>query len=452
MINFLKSEQNSPILDDPGQVDALYKYWRFHIMFTMYIGYAMFYFTRKSFNYAMPAMIADLGLDKADIGMMGTLFYLTYGLSKFLSGIISDRSNPRYFMGLGLIMTGIINILFGFSSSVLMLTSLWVLNALFQGWGWPSCSKLLTTWYSRSERGFWWALWNTAHNIGGALIPLLVGFVTLHYSWRYGFIIPGILAVSVGLFLCWRLRDKPVTLGLPTVGHWRKDSLELTQENEGLGLSSSQILKKYVLNNKYIWLLACSYVLVYIVRTAVNDWGNLYLTEQHNYSLITANGALSLFEAGGFIGSLVAGWGSDKVFGGNRGPMNLIFSIGIFLAVAALWLMPMTGFVLQAACFFAIGFFVFGPQMLIGMAAAECSHKDSVGAATGFVGLFAYMGAALAGYPLALVMEQYHWNGFFTVISCAAAVVGLLLLPFLKAQSPTVQEKSLRSEMPVIAE
>ncbi|ELR67587.1 Hexose phosphate uptake regulatory protein UhpC [Photobacterium marinum] len=435
MFGEFKSPQPAATVTDPQQVNQLYRYWRFHIMLTMYLGYAVFYLTRKNFNYAMPAMLADLGLDKADIGMMGTLFYITYGCSKFLSGIISDRSNPRYFMGLGLIATGIVNILFGFSSSLLVLSGLWVLNAWFQGWGWPPCSKLMTTWYSRSERGLWWSLWNTAHNVGGALIPLLAGYLTLHFSWRYGFIIPGIIAVLVGLVLCWRLRDKPVTLGLPTVGRWRNDQLELAQEQEGQGLSHGEILRKYVLSNKYIWLLAFSYVLVYIVRTAINDWGNLYLTEQHGYGLITANTALSLFEVGGFIGSLVAGWGSDKLFGGNRGPMNLIFSIGIFLSVAALWLMPMTGFVLQAGCFFAIGFFVFGPQMLIGMAAAECSHKDSAGAATGFVGLFAYMGAALAGYPLAVIMEHYHWAGFFTVISSAAAVVGLLLLPFLKAQS-----------------
>ncbi|RWX55525.1 MFS transporter [Photobacterium chitinilyticum] len=440
MLGYLKSPQSASDITEAKQVKEMYRYWRFHIMFTMYIGYAVFYFTRKSFNYAMPAMIADLGMDKADIGMIGTLFYITYGCSKFLSGIISDRSNPRYFMGIGLIATGIVNILFGFSSSLLVMTSLWVLNAWFQGWGWPPCSKLMTTWYSRSERGLWWSFWSTAHNVGGALIPLLVSYLTLHYSWRYGFIIPGLIAVMIGLVLCWRLRDKPVTLGLPTVGRWRMDRLELAQENEGLGLSHREILKKYVLTNKYIWLLAFSYVLVYIVRTAINDWGNLYLTEQHGYNLTTANTTLSLFEVGGFVGSLVAGWGSDKVFGGNRGPMNLIFSIGIFLSVAALWLMPITGFVLQAGCFFTIGFFVFGPQMLIGMAAAECSHKDSAGAATGFVGLFAYMGAALAGYPLALVMEHYHWSGFFIVISSAAAVVGLLLLPFLKAQETEGRE------------
>lgn len=440
MFDFLKS---SPIVQHDysnEEVAQQYTYWRFHIMMTMYLGYAVFYFTRKSFNYAMPALISDLGLDKGDIGLIGTLFYVTYGCSKFVSGIISDRSNPRYFMGLGLIATGVVNIVFGLSSSVAMFTGLWVLNAWFQGWGWPSCSKLLTTWYSRSERGFWWALWNTAHNVGGAIIPLLIGYLTLHYSWRHGFIVTGSLAVLVGMYLCWRLRDKPTSMGLPTVGRWRHDHLELAQENEGLGMSSKEILSKYVLRNKYIWLLAFSYVLVYIVRTAINDWGNLYLTEQHHYDLISANGALSLFEIGGFVGSLVAGWGSDKLFGGNRGPMNLIFAMGIFLSVSALWLMPITGFVFHAAALFSVGFFVFGPQMLIGMAAAECSHKDSVGAATGFVGLFAYMGAALAGYPLALIMESYQWNGFFVVIASASAVVGLLLLPFLKAQTP---DKSL---------
>ena len=425
------------ILSD-STVDQRYKYWRLHIMVSMYIGYAGFYLTRKNFTYAMPAMITDLGWDKSDIGMMGTLFYLTYGCSKFISGMISDRANPRYFMGIGLIATGIINICFGLSSSILAFTLLWVANAWFQGWGWPACSKLLTTWYSRSERGLWWSCWNTAHNVGGAFIPLLVGFLTLHYGWRYGFFIPGIIAIVIGLGLCWRLRNKPTVMGLPSVGLWRHDHLEIAQENEGIGLTQRQILFKYVLTNKYLWLLAMSYVLVYIVRTAINDWGNLYLTEQHHYSLFSANGALSLFEIGGFLGSLVGGWGSDKLFGGNRGPMILLFAMGIFLAVAALWVMPVTSYILQSGCFFAIGFFIFGPQMLIGMAAAECSHKDSVGAATGFVGLFAYMGAALAGYPLAIIMNHYHWTGFFVVISVAAALIGLLLLPFLKVQTSTV--------------
>ncbi|HDL8675836.1 TPA: MFS transporter [Yersinia enterocolitica] len=439
---FLKSRDNVPPVTEQVQIDSSYKYWRIQLMWTMYIGYAAFYFTRKSFNFIMPAMLSDLGLTMSDVGVLGTLFYITYGCSKFISGMISDRSNPRYFMGIGLVMTGIINILFGMSSSLLIFGALWILNAFFQGWGWgwPPCSKILTSWYSRSERGGWWAIWNTSHNFGGALIPLLVGFISLHFSWRYGMIIPGIIGVVIGLLMCWRLRDKPSTMGLPSVGKWRNDAMELVQESEGQGLSNKEIVKRYVLTNKYIWLLAASYVLVYIVRTAINDWGNLYLTQEKGYSLMTANSAISLFEVGGFIGSLVAGWGSDKWFRGNRGPMNLIFAIGIFLSVASLWIMPGVSYVLQAGCFFAIGFFIFGPQMLIGMAAAECSHKDAAGAATGFVGLFAYLGAALSGYPIARIMEIWHWNGFFVVISIAACLSAFFLLPFLRAQSPQLKQ------------
>ncbi|HFW4221321.1 TPA: MFS transporter, partial [Salmonella enterica subsp. enterica serovar Anatum] len=220
--------------------------------------------------------------------------------------------------------------------------------------------------------------------------PLVMAAVALHYGWRVGMMVAGLLAIGVGMVLCWRLRDRPQAIGLPPVGDWRHDALEVAQQQEGVGLSRKEILAKYVLLNPYIWLLSLCYVLVYVVRAAINDWGNLYMSETLGVDLVTANTAVSMFELGGFIGALVAGWGSDKLFNGNRGPMNLIFAAGILLSVGSLWLMPFASYVMQAACFFTTGFFVFGPQMLIGMAAAECSHKEAAGAATGFVGLFAY--------------------------------------------------------------
>ncbi|ELN6828216.1 signal transduction histidine-protein kinase/phosphatase UhpB [Escherichia coli] len=224
---------------------------------------------------------------------------------------------------------------------------------------------------------------------------------------------------------------------------WRIDESALS-ENQRVtlfrvcqeGLTRKEILTKYVLLNPYIWLLSFCYVLVYVVRAAINDWGNLYMSETLGVDLVTANTAVTMFELGGFIGALVAGWGSDKLFNGNRGPMNLIFAAGILLSVGSLWLMPFASYVMQATCFFTIGFFVFGPQMLIGMAAAECSHKEAAGAATGFVGLFAYLGASLAGWPLAKVLDTWHWSGFFVVIAIAAGISALLLLPFLNAQTP----------------
>jgi len=119
----------------PGAQSRLYQYWRLRIFFSIYIGYAFFYLTRKSFNFAMPAMIAELGISKTELSFLGSVLYISYGASKFLSGILGDRCNPRYFMSIGLILTGVFNIFFGLSSSVLFFALFWGLNGWFQGWG-----------------------------------------------------------------------------------------------------------------------------------------------------------------------------------------------------------------------------------------------------------------------------------------------------------------------------
>jgi OPA family sugar phosphate sensor protein UhpC-like MFS transporter len=78
---------------------------------------------------------------------------------------------------------------------------------------------------------------------------------------------------------------------------------------------------------------------------------------------------------------------------------------------------------------FTIGFFIFGPQMLIGMAAAELSHKKAAGSASGFTGWIAYLGAATAGYPMSKVIESSGWYGFFVVLAISSVIASFLLLP-----------------------
>ncbi|MDB6096356.1 MAG: putative sugar phosphate permease, partial [Francisellaceae bacterium] len=105
-------------IKDPKLVSKEYKYWRIRIFYSMYIGYVFFYFSRKSFTFAMPALMNDLGFSTKQLGLLNTVLYITYGISKFTSGPLSDKSNPRYFMSIGLICTGIVNLLFGLTSTL----------------------------------------------------------------------------------------------------------------------------------------------------------------------------------------------------------------------------------------------------------------------------------------------------------------------------------------------
>lgn len=446
IFNFFKHAPFVEPIKDEERVKKEYKYWRLRIFYSMYIGYAFFYLTRKSFTFVMPAMIADLGFTKTDLGILGSILYVTYGISKFVSGIMSDRSNPRYFMSIGLILTGVFNILFGWSSSILFFALLWGLNGWFQGWGWPPCARLLTHWYSQSERGTWWGLWNTSHNVGGALIPLVVAAIAQMFGWRWAMHVPGMLCIVVGFFLINRLRDTPQSLGLPAIEKYRHKigkEKELAEDDDTEeNVSRTQMLMDFVIKNKYIWTLAFAYFFVYIVRTAVNDWGQLFLYEKKGFSEITAASCIFFFEAGGFLGSLAAGWFSDKIFSGRRGPINALFAFVVTLAVAGLWFTPYGSIALASAVMFAIGFFVFGPQMLIGVAAAELSHKKAAGTATGFIGWFAYFGAAAAGFPFGKITQDYGWEAFFLVLTVCALISTLFLIPLWNTRRRGLQMES----------
>lgn len=409
-----------------------YAYWRLRTFYSMYMGYAFFYLSRKSFTFAMPLMISDLGFTKTDLGILGSILYFSYGISKFLSGIISDRSNPRYFMAFGLMATGVWNIFFGLSSSILCFAIFWGLNGIFQGWGWPPCAKLLTHWYAKEERGRWWGLWNTSHNLGGAIIPLIVAVIASSYGWRMAMYFPGVICILMGFVLLNRLRDTPKSLGLPSIEEFKgSDYAEDNKYNDKM--TKKQLLLDLVLRNKYIWILGFAYFFVYVVRTAVNDWGQLYLYETRGFTLLEAGTCVFAFEAGGFLGSLSAGWISDKVFAGRRGPVNALFTFGVVCCLWGMWLIPDGGFYLANTLFFWIGFFIFGPQMMIGIAAAELSHKKAAGAATGFAGCFAYIGAAAAGYPFGKITQEYGWGMYFLLLlicgACALLLLSLVLSP-----------------------
>lgn len=417
-------------IQDPEVVKSTYNYWRIRILYSMFIGYAFYYFTRKSFTFAMPGLIQDLGFDKSQLGLLGSVFSVTYGVSKFASGVLSDRSNPRFFMAAGLMLTGVVNILFGMSSSILMFALFWGLNGWFQGCGWPPCARFLTHWYSHSERGSWWSTWNVSHNVGAFIIPWIAG-ACLHYlGWRYAMYVPGVICILGGVFLINRLRDTPQSLGLPPIEEFRDDyGNSKTKSEDAQEISTKQLVVDYILKNKFMWFLAMAYFFVYVVRTGINDWTALYLIEAKDYSRMGANGCVSLFEVGGFFGSLCAGWSSDRLFGARRGPVNVIFATAMFLAIILFWSVPEGHPWMDSMAIFLTGFAIFGPQMLIGVAAAEMSHKKAASTSTGFVGFFAYIGAAIAGYPLGKITQDWGWEGFFVslIICCLVSIVFLLL-------------------------
>lgn len=427
-LDLLKSAPHKPEIQDQTLVQEQYTHWRLRIFYSTYIGYALYYLTRKCLTFTMPALISDLGFNKAQLGLLATLLATTYGVSKFISGILADKSNPRYFMAFGLMASGFASLFFGSFSSFYLLAIFWSINGWFQGFGWPCCTRILTQWYSQSERGRWWSSLSTSLNVGGAITPIIVTFLAQLYGWRIAMIVPGLCGILGGLFLINRLRDAPQTLGLPPIEKYKKDGDLHEHEHHDQPLPVKEILFTYVLNNPFIWISAVMYFFIYLTRQAVGDWTALYLIETKNYSPILAGSIIFWFEVGGFLGGLLAGWSSDHFFKGHRGQITVLFSFLSLLALFAFKINSVASPALDSLLIFLVGVLLFGPLILIGIAVAEHTHKKATGTATGFIGCISYIGAATAGYPLGRITQIFGWNGFFVVLMSGSIIAAFLAL------------------------
>jgi OPA family sugar phosphate sensor protein UhpC-like MFS transporter len=263
------------------------------------------------------------------------------------------------------------------------------------------------------------------------------------FGWRCAMFVPAILSITMGIILINRLRDVPRTLGLPTVEEYKGQQTAQSAESKHDFLTIKEILFKQVLNNKFVWIFSLSYFFVYIVRTAVNDWAFIYLTEMKNMPAMLASTGVFWFEMGGVLGMIATGWGSDYFSKGNRAPATIICSLGLVFSIFGLQYIPPNHTFLDMLLLSMIGVFVFGPQMIVGLAAAEFVDKRAAATSNGFAGTWGYLGAAVTGYPLGKIIDVWGWSGFFTAILISAAAVFVMLLPMWSSSGENDREREI---------
>jgi len=433
MIGFLKPPRHRSQLPDE-RIDDSYTRLRWQVYSGIFVGYAGYYLVRKNFSLAMPHLIEE-GYSRTELGFALSGVAIAYGLSKFIMGSVSDRSNARNFMTAGLVMSSLVMITMGLlpaaTASVSAMFLLLLANGWFQGMGWPPSGRTMVHWFSVSERGTKMAFWNVAHNVGGGLVgPVAILAMAIFADWHAILYLHGFLALAIALFIWLTVRDTPQSQGLPPIEAYKNDYprtfvyLE-THERE---FSAREIFFRYVLNNRLLWTIAAANAFVYLIRYGVLDWAPTYLSEVKDFSFEESGWAYALYEWAGIPGTLVCGYLSDKIFHGRRAPASIIYLLLTLLCVLVYWFNPPGNPGIDMAMLIAIGFLIYGPVMLIGVHALDLVPKKAAGTAAGFTGLFGYVGGAVsANIVIGALVDRAGWDAGFALIS-AACVLAIVLL------------------------
>jgi OPA family glycerol-3-phosphate transporter-like MFS transporter len=418
------------------RVHPEYKRLRRRVFAGIFVGYAGYYLVRNNLALAIPDLLAEHPeYSKAGLGTALTALSIAYGLSKFLMGSVSDRSNPKYFLPLGLLLSsglmaafGLFDALYASLAAIIIVMSL---NGWVQGMGWPPSGKTMVHWYSTRERGAVVSVWNVAHNVGGALVAnLALAGVVLFQDWGAKFYFNALVAALIAVSVFFVLEDTPQSRGLPPVEKYRDDYPPGYSEAHEDTLPFREIFLKYVLPNKFLWAIAVANAFCYFVRYGVVNWIPTYLETAKGFSFHESSTAWALYEYAAIPGTILCGWLSDRWFRGRRAPMTMIFMALTLVAVVVYWMNLKGPIWIDYAALFAIGFLIYGPIMMIGLHSLDLVPKKAAGTAAGLTGLFGYVfGSAIAGTGVGWIADRWDWAGvFITMVACCVLAIAFVSL------------------------
>lgn len=419
-------------ITDPVEVDKQYKKFRVKLFISAYIGYAMYYVTRQNLNPIAHVFKPATGMTDDQFGLMVSISLIAYGIGKFLSGMLADKSNIRVFLAFGLMASSVINLFFGYLHSFYLLVFFWTLNQAFQSMGFPPIARIFAYWFSPKERASKWTLWASAHTVGISIAAIIAAVilkltnVVPWIHWQFVFVLSGIMGIATSIFILASGADTPESVGLPPVEEYKKVEQLVVKEKTD-GDSYMTLLRKYVLTNKYIWILSIAFLCVYYVRYVTLSWAAIFL-DSRELSKASIPLIFTLNPLVGALGGIVAGILTDKIFRGRCSPANIIYFVLLAFSAYGFYLFAGPSHI-ALTCFFiaAIGFFVDGPQNLLNVQISFLTTKESVAAACGFCGLFAYIGGFMAGSGASFIKNHWGWEGVFN--SCiVACIIGVLLV------------------------
>lgn len=378
------------------------KYWEMKILYSVLLGYGCYYTVRQNYNIVFSDELFGISKDYIFIGWAFTVNSIVYGVGKVVNGYLSDRTSSRFFFSIGLFISGILSLVAGFCNSTFLICIIFVINGWVQSMGFPSTAKLMLSWTSKDKIASRWSIATCSHQIGGVSIMLVGGFILENYGWRYVLILPGIFAIFASFILYAIVKDSPNEVGVSVINGWSEDTPSAMTE-----------LLCRLLYDKHLQLLCMGNMFAYTIRLGILNWAPIFLTQYYGFSSSLMGIQVGFYEFMGFIGSVSIGFFIDRLFKDTISNVGII-SMFLFLVFFFLLSNLITESILYSFILMGIiGFFVYIPQIIVGIISTMISKKSDIGMINGFIGMFGYIGSAIAGIGNGEIIAAYGWRGSF---------------------------------------
>ncbi len=407
-------------------------------------AYTAMYLIRKNFNVSQNDLIEKFHFSKTDLALIASAFSIPYGIGKTVVSYHADGKNTKNYISILLILASICMFGFGISAgSVGLMALFYGLNGFFQSAGGPTSYATLSRWAPRKYRGTALGCWNISHNLGGAMAATVATFgaqVFFDGDVRGMFIFPAIIACVIGILGLFIGSDSPEAYGLGRSEEIFEEKVSVEdQEVDTHAHTKWQAFKRYVLFNPYILALCFANIFVYIIRIGIDQWAVVYSKEVLGFSYFETGAILSLL------------WGIFSDYLKGRRALTSIICLALVLVLIPAY-QHATNPTMFHLSLFGLGFLIFGPQMLIGIAALNFVPKGAVGVADGVKGTFGYLvGDLFAKIGLGMMADHKltlfgltGWQGTFGAMYISVFLAILIMAYVAWGEENKIRQNQIR--------
>ena len=365
------------------------------------VAYSLYYVCRMSLSVVKQPLIDEGFLTAGQLGVIGSALLFVYAVGKFLNGFIADYCNIRRFMFTGLAVSAAINLLMGILGIVngytaiplsvifILFAVMWGLNGWMQSMGSPPGVISLSRWFPQSRRGTFYSIFSASPYLGEFISFILTGLIVGAFGWQWGFVVAAAAGGAGALLILLTVSDTPESQGRPSIQQLSGEDVKPVDK------MPTRELQKMIFRHPGIWVIALSSAFIYITKYAIAGWGVLFLQKERAFSLEQATQIIAFSAVFGVLGTVLAGWLSDRVFRSDRIRPAILSGAVSFVALI-LFLFAGGGYVMNVlyVSVFSLSIGVLY-CIVAGLMAVDIVPRKATGAALGIVGISSYVAAGL---------------------------------------------------------
>jgi sugar phosphate permease len=381
-------------------------------VFLLFLAWVIDYIDRLVITLALPAIGHQFHLDKAEQGLILTVFFIAYAASQVPGGVLADKIGAKRTMIVALgtwsVFTGLTGLAFNYVSLLAIRAIFGVSEGMFPAASMKALSERIRPQQRLTATGVVFC----SNSLGAALAPLIAGPALAAVGWKNSFLLVAILGVVMAAAL-WKFLPRTLLSA---------DASEPVRHAASIGLRS-------VLTSRALWLIAATFCGYDIVLWGLISWTPSYLMEVRHINVRNSGILTSIPFFVGTIGTIIGGYLFDRFF---HSKMRRL--IAPAMAVSGVFLVVMIKattvgqFILWESCAIGVSSLCFMPIYGVPL---RLLPQDVAGAGMGLVNFGGQFAGALTPFIMGAIADAFSFPGAFSFLlfGVVLAIVASLASP-----------------------